>query len=976
MKRIVTFNATVIIFLLISANALMAQTTQNGIVKEYNERLVKTPLNQVEITISNAASTVSDEQGIFSLQFRTLKPGDKVNVRRIEKIGYEIFNKEALEQWFISRDNSPFTIIMCRSDRFKRIRDNYSRVSSQSYERQLKKEEARLAAERKADRLKEAEYEAALKKLNDDFDQQLENLDNYVDHFARIDLSELSDTEARIIELVQQGEIDRAIELYEAQDLEKKYEQQITVGRKAKTAIDTLHAIRQQSLLSRDSLFASILRKNEMLRLAGGKENFEKIGVSLKSIALADTTYYSAVFEYATFANSENMFEEALRFYNMCLRLTEREIDKCQLHEKIGDIWLRLNHFKEAERSILASHDIVQLLWSQDSTNYRMLMAEVQGSAARLYAKMKSFNEAEKYYLSAISNYSILSKDHFDMQEQVAELQAGLCEMYLDMRSFDKTDEMLRQAMANATKLYNTFPERHRLLMARVEGSDGRYHTLFMRYEAAEAAYKESLNHYKVLFEKNPSAYRPGLANIYDRLADLYVQTRNFDDSKTYAALAVAHYDTLVASSTSAYLPDIAYFKRKQGQLCQVMRRYADMKEYVEEGYKITTDLYREYPEVYRLNYCDLSTNLGICYALYNKMNDAETYFQLAKELADTLYGAYPDAYRTTYYNATKNLGSLYGMWLKTDLDSLYTTQAMNTIKLLYDKYPEVYQQEYAVSLYNYAVSYTKAENFQKADSIARMAEDLFTKLTKQYPEIFLDDYRRLVSLIGIIQSQLGNKTAEEEYKLKANNIAKILFDSNPAVYLDAFYISLSHLAVFYQEKGSLDKARECYEEALKNVRVLYNQNRDIYATKMGETLLSYALYCNDTKDYTSAWNIQREATSIYESLHEVDSGRHSFALGLCYTIEGKIQHFGVCDEGKAEALYLKALSMFFENKADGIQKAKLQIISCRKYLLDIYTKKKDYRNAYEQVLGILELDPDNQEIIEQKNLLEEELGK
>ena len=305
-----------------------AQTTQNGFVKEYNERMQKTPLGEVEIVISNASSTVSDGKGSFLLQFRTLKPGDKVNVRRIEKIGYEIFNKEALEQWFISRDNHPFTIVMCKSDRFKRIRDAYSQVSSESYEKQLKKEMARLDAERQAGKLKEAEYETALKKLNDEYDQQLENLDNYVDRFARIDLSELSAVEAEIIELVQNGNIDEAIRRYEQQNLEEKYKEQVAVGQKAQVGIDALTIVRNQSHTSRDSLFASILRKNEMLRLAGGRENFEKIGRSLKETAMNDTSYYAAVWEYAEYAYSQNLFDDAARFYDICGSLTTDKIER------------------------------------------------------------------------------------------------------------------------------------------------------------------------------------------------------------------------------------------------------------------------------------------------------------------------------------------------------------------------------------------------------------------------------------------------------------------------------------------------------------------------------------------------------------------------------------------------------------------------------------------------------------------------
>ena len=80
-----------------------------------------------------------------------------------------------------------------------------------------------------------------------DYDRQLDDLDNYVDRFARIDLSELSVIEAEIIELVQRGEIDKAIRLYEQQGLEEKYKQQVAVGKKTTMAIDTLRIIQKQA---------------------------------------------------------------------------------------------------------------------------------------------------------------------------------------------------------------------------------------------------------------------------------------------------------------------------------------------------------------------------------------------------------------------------------------------------------------------------------------------------------------------------------------------------------------------------------------------------------------------------------------------------------------------------------------------------------------------------------------------------------
>ena len=54
----------------IYTHALFAQSRQNGIVLEYNERNQKTPLPDVEILVANAGSTISDKEGKFLLTFR------------------------------------------------------------------------------------------------------------------------------------------------------------------------------------------------------------------------------------------------------------------------------------------------------------------------------------------------------------------------------------------------------------------------------------------------------------------------------------------------------------------------------------------------------------------------------------------------------------------------------------------------------------------------------------------------------------------------------------------------------------------------------------------------------------------------------------------------------------------------------------------------------------------------------------------
>lgn len=952
------------------SGASFGQSTQPGFVKEYNERMQKTPLSEVDIVISNASTTASGKDGHFMLQFRTLKPGDKVNVRRIEKLGYEIFNKEALEQWFISRDMQPFTVIMCKSDRFKRIRDTYSRISSDSYEKQLKKEEARLQAERKAGKLKEAEYEAALKKLNDEYDQQLENLDNYVDRFARIDLSELSTVEAEIIELVQNGHIEEAIRKYEQQNLEEKYKQQVSVGRKAQAGIDALTTVKIQSQISRDSLFASILRKNEMLKLAGGRENFEKIGKSLKETAQNDTSYFTAVWEYAEFAYSQNMFEEATRFYDICRTLTTDKIENIKISLRKGSLELKQNHFLESERAFMKALELSRQLWDTDSTTYRSYIANVQDDIANLYAKMRNFRKAEDFFLQAQYNYKELCENQDDFLEKLTNLQIRLGDLYMEMRQFHLADIILNQAKENATTLFIILPDKYRPLMASAEKSLGRSHRYYMRYDEAKSAMNNSLEHYKVLYGRNPMAYRPQFAQVYSRLSDLYTLTRDFQGSKIAANEAIALYDTLIAMSTDAYLPDIANIRSEQANLCQASRRYTDLKKYASEGFELTKQLYAIYPEVYRFNLCNLTMNMGISSAMHNQLQDAEKYFLASKSLADTLCNDYPDAYLPTYLSAVKNLGSLYSMMHQYDQDSLYTSEAMHVCNLLYKSNPSVYKRELSSMLYNYAVYNLKTGKNEQADSIARYAETITSQLVDAYPEIFMEDYRRVIKIIGAIQGNLKNKEVELKYKQMALDKSRLLFEKNPNIYMSDYVESLEDVAFYYLSEDEYEKAGVYIYEGTDKIRQLYNEYPEVYAPKMEQWLMIVALYYKTIKEYENAMSTQEEATKIIEELYKSFPARHSYELGLCYSQTAAIAYHNFNDEEKAERFYQKALPLFYtvlnSNKA-----AKEQILLDRRALVDIYCHGSNIDKAIEQIDAILELNPNDEEVKAQKEELE-----
>ncbi len=268
-----------LLFLLYASN-LLSQSTQVVKVLEYNGKEQKTPLQGVSLSVQNAGSTLSDAQGEITLQFRTLKAGDAVLLRRIDLAGYEVFNQEAVDSWTISPQRT-FILVLCKSKRFKTLCEQYNSAASASYERQLKKDKAALEKLRKEGKLQKQEYEQQLKALDQQYNDQLDNLDNYVERFARIDLSEISEEEQRIIELIQQGEMDEAIRLYEQLDLLAKYKQQSAEIQSVRNVRKELKQLSEQKTEARDSLISVLRQQIELYEQLGEQHKADSLRLQL-----------------------------------------------------------------------------------------------------------------------------------------------------------------------------------------------------------------------------------------------------------------------------------------------------------------------------------------------------------------------------------------------------------------------------------------------------------------------------------------------------------------------------------------------------------------------------------------------------------------------------------------------------------------------------------------------------------------------
>lgn len=526
------------ILLLFLPLLLVAQSQQQVQVREYKEKAQKTPLEGVSLSVQNAGSTMSDAQGLMTLQFRTLKAGDQVQVRRVDLTGYEIFNSDAVEQWTISPQNT-FNLVLCRSDRFKQMRDNYMRISSASYERQYKQDQARLAALRKENKLQEEAYQQQLADLENNYYEQLDNLENYVDRFTRIDLSELSAQEQHLIELVQEGKIDEAIQLYESADYLSQYNAQVKDLQEINRAQAALAKVEAEKLEAREKVQAAIHRQVQTYQLAGGRENFNKISALLKGVADADTTNLDAVWAYGEHCLQQNKFDECEKYINLYLRqCSENKYAKIKSYLYLGFLFGSKYNFEKAEEYNKNAEVLAKEGVREDSIRFTPLLNDAQCNLHSLYIYINNIeathafsgdlrDRLEKYYID----------DPYSWRGKLATLygEQGFA-LFQEVGDLDKSENLL---VKNYELAKEDLDDKDYSIASKRQFMDAiLYINQFYYYSAQwskmETYMLEELNMREESYKNNPEEGVRYLFDVYINLTELYNNLNKLDISHQY----------------------------------------------------------------------------------------------------------------------------------------------------------------------------------------------------------------------------------------------------------------------------------------------------------------------------------------------------------------------------------------------------------------------------------------------------------
>ncbi len=705
--------ASLQVLLTILALPALAQTTQPGVVMEYREDKPQRPLKGVEIEVKYAPSTKSNQEGAFSLHFNRLKPGSKVEVRKISKPGYVIYNDNAVKQWNISNNGTAFTILMADGKWFNRVKSTLSDKALADHEKKQKKEIERLERLVKDGQLSLQDKERQLMELEDEYERLKDSIPSFADFVTRINVNECSSQQANIIRSLKEGEIEleEAVKQLRELDLIGAYEK---ACKAKKELLSQVHVIDRSS----DTLLYGIENHIAILKLAGGKDSYNEIGDILKRIALADTTNLERVLDYAQFASQQNLLDDAKSFYEIyCNQIGDNEK------------WLRSALYLAGTNRELGLYEDAKICYDRIMSRVNVI------SDTTVKVEISTI---------AINEYAVM----LIKMNQIEEALLFIKPLYENLINSENNSEL----------------ERHRLEV--VVNNYGVIMKLKEEYEKAEVLFRKSIEINQELFAIDSLKYANDLQLSYRSLGLLYKKLNKFGQAEECFTKALGIISSSFKNNPDRFFRDYINLKTDIADCYSHNNKEREAEITYLESINVIDSLIKMRPNVYEIYGTVLYQNVANYYQRQKKPELSIEYINRSLPIIEKKYRMYPMTYCRDLFANYITVSNIQYSVEDFKLAESYLLKAEE----IYDKYPSCFQKlEHYALLYNFGYVEIKLKDIEKAISYFEkaliLAKDLYNVSTGYEKKLISVNF-----LLGQCYGETGNRT-------KAKKLFNDIFD-------------------------------------------------------------------------------------------------------------------------------------------------------------------------------------------------------
>ncbi|MCX6256407.1 MAG: tetratricopeptide repeat protein [Bacteroidia bacterium] len=691
---------------------LTAQTTVKGIITEQNSG--NKPIPGVQLKAIGTTPELSDNAGLFKLVFTAKKPGDRIIVSEISKKGYEIVNKDVVNNWLIpGNPNERTKIVMCPEGLIAQNTIKYYDISlaglTKGYESRIKA----LEEQRDKALINAETFGEQAKTLEEQYGNQQKQLEELADKFARENFDDCSAIHKKAFELFKLGNIEEAVRILESINSEaeiSKAKQQKGKAMKLVNESDSVISQNISKLIFQADLYSNLFR-------------FDDAEKSYETAVNADSTNFNNICSYADYLLRQRKITESLNWNNRALRLAKTGPDKAKILLRLGINYEYLNQFEKAENSYFAALKLRREYATANPSLYNSDLSLTLISVAVYYDETNQIDKAEEILNEAINIFRELVKnDPANNNPKLAICLDNYAQLLVKVHKIDEAESDYKEALNIRRELVTLNPHNYNYnfdLTWTLFGL-GQLKTQTKDYMIAESYYKEALTLMRDLVKSNNQAYSSYLARLLTGYGNLKNEMNQFEDAEAFYSEALKITEDLVNSNP---LVNNVIYGISLSCLASVednMQKF----DLAESNYNKAISLYRELvkisPQVYNKDLAGNLNNLAYLQLKILEYDKAETNYLEAIDLFRELARSDPDEFNQGLVAAQLSYATLLYTVNKSDKAETFFNEGMKSGNELAGKFPNLYQGWIANTYGNLSFLQIKNKRFALAETSVR----------------------------------------------------------------------------------------------------------------------------------------------------------------------------------------------------------------------------------------------------------------
>ncbi len=855
------------------------QSTLHGTVAVFNSRFETGTRQfvanaQVEEDYGKSQATTTNANGTFKLSLIGIKDEEKV-FYSVKKTGFEVVNADALQA--VAGQAESTQVFMAPEGKIAENQLKYYKINREASEKALTEklkslEKQIAAAQADAAGLKRLQEEYG--QLQSQFDKIEESARELAGRYARTNLDDVSADYQRAFRCFQRGQLDSALLIFKAIDLEAGAAGIISEqGRNADLAAEYARRNSEKNKSKRET--------NEALQfkaqLHQTQFQFDKAESCFELLLKLDSSNLENLWLFANYLREQNRAAKAIGFYQKILAHNPKKFFESVVYGHLALCFQDIQNYSQSESMYLKALEAKKSLQKKyKSAALDSDIADVMMNFGTLLKQESRFEEALKTYNGALNIYSELSKKY------LAEIEPLMARTYMNLGILYKNMRRLKQAESShlsALKIYDRWtaeaPGKFDDDIARVCLNLAMVYGREKTGPQAEAYFIRSKRIREGLVQKNPARFEPDLAKTLTNYADFCTRNSRYREADSLFTVAGMLWSKCRASSLEQYGELLAWHNGLHADCLIRSGQYRKATDLLESTLGLFNTLTKVKNKSYNAD-C-ITDNISAAFAWENLSDIKKSFYYLDKAsfIIDSIRGdksEYQDevaviqlrkgmlylktggraeaeknlkeatdrfsrlvlsdtaAYEFYLAESRFNLGYIYeNQGKNAEAEQLYLG-SLQTYEKLAKKDSLYYRSELATNYLNLSNMYADNSRLEEAESLLIKAYGLFSALSLAEPEKY-EQYMAGTTLnLGNCYARLGKTSLATDMYDKTLKIRTKMAVNNPELYSASLGKAYMNIGNFNAVNGYKIEALSNYNKSLDIYRALAKNNPDQYA--------------------------------------------------------------------------------------------------------------------------------------------------